>query len=311
MKKGLFSGLLILLAGTMFASSFSRDYISVDKVTAIKADLKHEAILVETTSDDEIKLEIHCNNRYKMPEITVEDDGVLFIKNVKKGTYAENCTIYVYLPSSIEPEFIEIRTLSGDIEIKNCNAETYVLSASSGDIDCVDINTAGDISTKTQSGDITLKKVKASEISATASSGDIDLRTVECEELNLEVISGDVDGEVIDVEKLNCNAKSGKIDLEKVDCDEFTVESVSGSVELKLNGEPSDASSIKTSSGSVSLKLPKSAAFQMEVASKSGNFDDDFDGNSFRPKSKVLSKYNGGGVNISVETKSGNISLDD
>lgn len=310
MKKGIIAGLFLLLAGTVFASAFSRDYISVENFTALKAELKYEGIVVEGTNDDEIKLEIRCNNHYKMPEISVED-GVLLIKNVKKGTYAENCTVYVSIPEDILPEYIEISTLSGDIEVNNVYAQTFMLEAASGDIDCKNIEIEGEIHAKASSGDITLNSVTADEIVVKVSSGDIELKSVECDQLELEVVSGDIDAERISVNKLVSTSKSGTQEIEKIDCKVFEIESTSGSVKLKMNDVPEQDSSIVSASGNVDIRLPKTSKFQMEVASKSGSFDDDFDSVSFRPRGNVLSKYNGGGVLITVETKSGNISLDD
>ena len=310
MKKELIAALSLLLAGTAFASSFSRDYYSVDKVNAVKAELKYEDIVIGVSENDEIKLEISCNNYHKMPQVSVED-GVLLIKNVKKGTYAENCTVYVYLPENLDTEFVEIANLSGDITVEDIFAQEIILTASSGDIDCINVEASGDIKATAASGDITMKVVSADEISVTVASGDIDLKTVDCNELNIKAASGDVEAENIEAGNIECDTASGSQEFGKVDCNSFELHAISGSVYIKLNEVPSEESSIETVSGSVDLRIPRTSKFQLKVSSISGSFDDDFDGNEFKPRGGVLSKYNGGGTLITVETKSGSISLDD
>lgn len=310
MKKGLMAGLVLFLAGTVFASAFSRDYYTMDNLAGIKAELKYEGIVVEGTTEDDVKVEIRCNNHYKMPEISVDDD-VLYIRNVKKGTYAENCTIYIYLPDFLVPDYIELSTLSGDIDIKNITVKEIMTSVTSGDIDLEDVEIKGDLVAKAASGDITLKEISADEVRITVASGDIDLKGVSAAQIEAKSASGDIEGEDIDADEIFCSSASGSQELEKVDCGSFELKSASGSITIKLLQEPENDSSINTASGNIDIRLPKKSKFQLEVSSVSGNFEDEFDRDSYRPRSTVISKYNGGGVKISAKTKSGNISLDD
>lgn len=310
MKKGIIAGLFILLAGTVFASAISRDYYSSEDITAIKADLKFENIIIDSSKDDDIRIEISCNNARKIPELSM-DDGILLIRNVKKGTYAENCSIYIYLPEDYDTDYIEIKTLSGDIDIMNVKTQDLILSVASGDIRCINVEVENNIVAKAMSGDITFKSAIADEMKMNAASGDINLKKITASVLEANTASGDIEAESITIDEVECGSASGEIELEKVTCESFDLSSASGSILVKLNKEPKKESSISTKSGSVDVRIPKNAPFEMDVSSTSGSFDDDFSGKKFRPRSVIKSKYNGGGVKINVKTVSGSVSLDD
>lgn len=310
MKKGVIAGLLIMIAGSVFASAFSRDYYSVDELKGIKAELRYENVVIKNVNDDEVKVDIRCNNERKMPEVSIKDN-TLYIKNLKKGTYAENCTVYIYMPENLTSDFIDIATASGDIEVENLKVKDMELKANSGDIDCINLRVKNKLSARAASGDITLKNIDAEEINISVASGDIDLTDITAEDIELGAASGDIEVDNLSVASMICSTASGSQDYDNIDCETFELAAASGSIKISLNQAPEDDSSISTASGSVTLRLPRSAAFQLNLSSSSGRFSDEFEGNSYRPNGKVKSKYNGGGVNINIKTTSGNIDLDD
>lgn len=298
------------MTGLIYADSASRDYYSVDELKGIKADLVSENLIIKPAVNDEVKVDIKCKNEIMNPEIKIERD-VLYIRSLRRAKNNEKCSIYIYLPENLTSSFIDVDVRSGDIEVSGVIAQKILLNTSSGDIICKNVKSSGNLEVSVTSGDIDLDSISAKEAVLNISSGDIDAKAIHGNKYKIKAASGDVKIKEADIDILECNTLSGTQRIEELDCDSFELSSASGSVKLGLVAEPWEDSSIKTISGSVDLRIPQDSRFQLEVNSRSGSFKDEFLCQSLKPKSSVVSKYNGGGVNISIATVSGSISLDD
>lgn len=311
MKKIFALILCLFSANLIFAASdlvFSDNY-PADEVQSINCKLSFENLLIEKFYGEEITVEIETSNTWNVPEVSF-DDGVLTIASNKRGILFEYCRVRIYLPEEFKQN-LKLSSTSGDITLKKIDALETSLLATSGDIVCVESTFDGDFSATATSGDIKINSLSCEDFSALTTSGDIELKNLVTANIKNRSTSGDIK---IDTAKSDyfCNSStSGEIKTAKITCNYFDINSTSGSVILRLTQQPEAESSIKTLSGNVVIRVPKDAAFNLEVSSNSGEFEDDIKGTEIRPRKAYKTKYNGGGAVVSVKTTSGNINLDD
>lgn len=312
MKKSLIFLMALLIPGLFYAQSsiVAQEYYKMDKIKTIHAELSYESIRVEQIYGDEVTVEISSNNSRKIPDFDVEN-GELYIHSVRRYALGDRCIVYLYIPQDMKCESIDFSLASGDIIIRDLSAENISLQSASGDIHCESINAENEFSARALSGDVIIKRIDAGKISTKATSGDIEIVTINADEVTAATASGDIDISQAGTEYLSCSSASGSIACVKTTCDFFDLRSASGNIALKLTKQPEAESSITTTSGDVRLILPKTSQFEINASSNSGIFEDDFRGRNVKPRGKYVSKYNGGGALINIQTRSGNINLDD
>jgi len=312
MKKTLITLLALFIPGMIFAqsSTVAKDYFKMDEIKTIRAELSYESIIIEKIYGDEVTIEISTNNNRKIPEYDV-NDGELLIHNVRRYALGDRCNVYLYIPQDLICESVSLTTASGDISVKEINTNTFSANSASGDIRCEQIISDDSFFARALSGDIDLRKITSAKIETKASSGDLDMVTLTADEVIANTASGDIGISLAGTEYLSCHSSSGTIECRKITCDYFDLKAASGSIALKLLKQPEAESSIVTASGSIRLAVPRNAAFEVNVRSTSGIFEDDLNGVNVQPRRNYISKYNGGGALINLETRSGSINLDD
>jgi len=195
-------------------------------------------------------------------------------------------------------------TGSGDQSVQGLRLRLEV-EAGSGRLNISDIGDA--IRAETGSGDVTISQVKG-EVRAKAGSGSIRATGIE---------GG-----------FECETGSGHIVLEQTAAGPVRVETGSGGVELRglsgsldaeagsgtiaAEGNPTGEWNVHTGSGNVRLKVPTSASFDLNAHTSSGNISTTrsvtVQGNLGRRE--LRGKVGAGGVQVRVETGSGNIEID-
>jgi hypothetical protein len=147
----------------------------------------------------------------------------------------------------------------------------------------------GDVNVNSVSGEITLKDMKGS--------------------LRIHSVSGDIEGENLDG-KLNADTVSGDVEVKASTLSTINGKTVSGDIRIStpLADGPYDFKSV---SGDVQLKLPSETRCTGELHSLSGDLSTSFpaSGYSSNPGSKEV-HVQGGGVKISLNSVSGDLSLD-
>lgn len=138
-----------------------------------------------------------------------------------------------------------------------------------------------DLDISSVSGDVTAENLKISLADVKTVSGEITLNQLTIPKLSIETVSGDVETHNSSFKTVNGKSVSGEIEIENKDSAEMNLKSVSGDVKLKL---------------------PKSAAFEFNLNTLSGDIKNLRSQNTDTAKATKL--------NINISTTSGDIVIE-
>jgi hypothetical protein len=200
---------------------------------------------------------------------------------------------------------VELRSVSGNIELQNLQGEVRVQSVS-GDQRLVNIRNLG--LARTVSGDIDATDVaSAADASVTTVNGDVRARNLKTSRLEVRTISGDL--ELLDLH-----------------CDRLEVSSVSGNVQFRGSLSPTGRYDLHSQYGNLTLGL-STGGFDLDAHSYSGTIKTDFPvvprevstpdtpqrgrGRASRTgrTSTLRGSYARGGAMVEVRTMNGNITI--
>ena len=197
-------------------------------------------IKVTCYESDEIKYDIKDSEDGNIKNIKIkEKDNRKWYQMININFYATETPLTVEIPDKVW-EKIEIKSLSGDVNVSGFSLGDFSIETSSGDINIFDMNatninievSSGDIRlndlsvkddlvTETLSGDIELAKVFSNNIEISSISGDVNLYKMYAINSSIETSSGDVLGNIIE--------HSGTVT--------FEVKSSSGDISVPLSSE--------------------------------------------------------------------------
>ncbi len=213
-------------------------------------------IKVTCYESEEIKYDIKDSEEGKNIKIKEKDSRKWYqIININFSATKET-PLTVEIPDKVW-ESIEIKSLSGDVNVSgfssgdfsietssgdvntfNINAKNIDIESSSGDIRLNDISVKDDIVTETLSGDTKVAKVFSNDIEINSISGDVNLYKLYAINSSIETSSGDVLGNIIE--------HSGTV--------EFEVKSSSGDISVPLSYENGERIfSVNTKSGDIKI----------------------------------------------------------
>ena len=320
MKKLFTTIILASLTFGLFAlpNMIKKEQFGANALENLEFELTSENITIKETYDTtSIEVEIYCNYKKYIPEVSVSG-STLYIESVRKGVSffpdptGLNCTVIVYVPQKKDFDEISIKISSGEINIERpLSAKNEIrLSASSGEITSEKGLFSDNIKITSSSGDVDLYNLDSDELKISSNSGDIKLNKFTGETGEIHSTSGEIEIEDFACEYAEFKSTSGKISVKKLDCDYFDAHNSSGGVALELKTEPTASSSIECSSGNIDLYVPMRAKFSVDASCSSGTFRDKFNNNRLNPRESYKMDYNGGGVELKLRTASGNITLD-
>lgn len=312
LEKLLFSTLLLFTACSFATADniVSKEYYPTDNINELSIDLVYENIEIKGIHGDEFLVEIESNNSKRIPKVSVENSKLVIETQKRTSVFGNKCTVYLYIPNEFYSSNSNIKSTSGDVTIEDFETGSISMNTTSGDIEITSLDVQEDINIVSTSGDIDFLYGNAKVFSAKLTSGDIELKDFTAEEITCEITSGDIETEKLECDYFSFKTTSGDIDCYNTVCQYFDIRSTSGSVNIKLDNQLEADSSIITNSGAVKVTVPEEMEFQIKASSSSGKLEDNFNDNTYHPKHDFVSKYNGGGVEIQVETTSGNIELD-
>ena len=168
----------------------------------------------------------------------------------------------------------------------------------------------GTLELEGSSGDIRARDLKGTWKSD-FSSGDCKLDGFDGETLELHANSGDFSVRSVKARKVVTETNSGDARFLDADVEEFTAEATSGDIELADTGSRLKTVDVSTNSGDVTLRLPHDASFEATARQSSGDMRVGFsDGTSVQKDEEVVGyRRGGGGARIRVRTSSGDFSL--
>lgn len=181
---------------------------------------------------------------------------------------------------------------------------TLTVTAGSGGLKISDIGDT--VRAETGSGNIDIDRVKGN-VRARAGSGSIRGTGI------AGGFEGGTGSGVITVEQtapgaVRVDTGSGGMELRGI---KGSLEAHAGSGAIRADGEPTGPWTLRTGSGGVHLKLVSNGGFDLDAQTSSGslNVDQPLTGQGAIERKHIRGKVRGGGVPITVETGSGNISI--
>jgi DUF4097 and DUF4098 domain-containing protein YvlB len=211
--------------------------------------------------------------------------------------------------NNIRIEYVEMRNVSVDYEITVPADTTLRAQTGSGNQTVSDLK--GRIELESGSGDLRLDRLTgemrfhtgsgnihaeklAGPIYARAGSGDLDFEETGAGDADIETGSGNI----------HVNGLAGGL------------RASAGSGDITVNGNPKESWRVHTGSGDVRLRLPSEAAFDVDLATSSGDATINHpvattvQGKVQEGHKTVVGKVRGGGPLLSVHTGSGDVSVD-
>lgn len=211
--------------------------------------------------------------------------------------------------NSIRIEYADVHNLSVDYEI-TVPTETAVRShTGSGDQDIRDLK--GHIELESGSGDLRLARLTG-EMRFHTGSGNIQAAKLSGP-IYARAGSGDLEFEETGLGDADIETGSGNIHLNGL---AGGLRASAGSGDIEVDGNPKESWRVHTGSGNVHLRLPSQAAFDVDLATSSGDATINHpvattvQGKVQEGHKTVIGKVRGGGPMLSVRTGSGDVSVD-
>jgi len=211
--------------------------------------------------------------------------------------------------NSIRIDYVEMHDISVDYEI-TVPADTALRShTGSGDQDVRDLK--GRIELESGSGDLRLARLTG-EMRFHTGSGNIRAEKL-AGPIYARAGSGDLQFEETGAGDADLETGSGNIHLSGL---AGGLHATAGSGDITIDGNPKESWRVHTGSGNVHLRLPSEAAFDVDLATSSGDASINHpvattvQGKVQEGHKTIVGKVRGGGPLLSVHTGSGNVSVD-
>lgn len=134
---------------------------------------------------------------------------------------------------------IEIRTHSGDVELKDVQSANLMVIAASGDVSGQRLALSGQLRLESASGDVELRGLECNGANVHTASGDIEIDRGRTGDTAIQAASGDIRLDEVECDpSLKVGTASGDIDLVRCIARQARVQSASGDVELRLEPLP-------------------------------------------------------------------------
>jgi len=166
---------------------------------------------------------------------------------------------------------VKYKSASGDLAVSGLKSSLEATTAS-GDFELKDID--GDVRLKSASGDVSLDRLTG-DLSARTASGDFDLSKIKGD-LEIATASGDVEAEDLEGKEISIRGASSDIEVANIR-GALQVKTASGDVSVR-GARITAESAFKTASGDVEIELAETSAYNLTVATASGDALLDYNG---------------------------------
>lgn len=218
-----------------------------------------------------------------------EEEGIFIFELKKKGFFKiflkQWIKIKVELP--LDYEKVEVKVASGDIELKDIQADELICTSASGDI-----NFSGsmlkNVQMKTGSGSFELIDSEMESLEVVCGSGDVDIEECSINEIEIKVGSGNVNCQA-NAEEIKCKTGSGDVEIEaEQQCDVL----------------------VGTGSGDIDIKMKECTGAEISIVTVSGDAELTWKGEELSLPKKFRKIFESGGCRIGAKTASGDISIE-
>ncbi len=181
--------------------------------------------------------------------------------NVNCGEIALNIKLPAEMPR------VEVKSLSGDIDVRDVTPGQLSINTTSGDIEIRHVTTDG-LRLNATSGDITGSQISCTELNVNITSGDLELEDVDAEMLSLNTTSGDISGNYMRGNIVEMGTGSGDIDF-RGRFERYSVKTGSGDADIRVEAGAKDIR-VNTGSGDVDLDVTAVESTKVTVSTGSG-----------------------------------------
>ena len=195
---------------------------------------------------------------------------------------------------------------SGTIDIAGLGG-AVTLATTSGDIHADDLG--GGLTVNTTSGEVRLSAIRG-PLRVETISGDVQLGEGAVDGATVSTTSGEIDLDGVGGD-LALSTRSGDITVRDAKASQLDLSTTSGEISYDGALVATGESKVSTISGDVDLKLPEDSSFALNASTISGDISSEFELAGAEDGQRSLSGAVGsGGQPLTVETTSGDISLD-
>ncbi|MGN0401748.1 MAG: DUF4097 family beta strand repeat-containing protein [Acetatifactor sp.] len=178
----------------------------------------------------------------------------------------ESIRLDVQIPANMRS--VEVKTLSGDIEVSGIRVGNLKINTTSGDIHMASLK-AEAVKTNSTSGDAVIIGIEVPDVTLQTSSGDMTLAELMTSELKIQAASGDIVGKNIRGRKITGGTGSGDMEL-LTECTECIFTTGSGDIMMKVTGRP-ERIKLNAGSGNIVLSLRSAEDLAVTVGTGSGD----------------------------------------
>ena len=240
---------------TIEASDDSKVHVIYDKEEIPDISVRLEGGCLTVSREGEQKQKKgHSFDRENVTINSFRDLGKLFRNIHVVMNMGNDDKVTLALPEGCAPD-LDVRTLSGDINMEDVSAGEVTVNSTSGDIS-VEHLTATALSVSTTNGEVSVdlpEELMLERAELRTTSGDVEAR-LNTQRCKAQSMSGDVslEGRIREAE---VGSVSGDIEL-RADLEQVNVKSVSGDVDVTCDSEELREIKAQSTSGDVDVRLP-------------------------------------------------------
>ena len=242
---------------TIEASDDSKVHVIYDKEEIPDISVRLEGGCLTVSREGEQKQKKGHSFDFEGENVTINsfrDLGKLFRNIHVVMNMGNDDKVTLALPEGCAPD-LDVRTLSGDINMEDVSAGEVTVNSTSGDIS-VEHLTATALSVSTTNGEVSVdlpEELMLERAELRTTSGDVEAR-LNTQRCKAQSMSGDVslEGRIREAE---VGSVSGDIEL-RADLEQVNVKSVSGDVDVTCDSEELREIKAQSTSGDVDVRLP-------------------------------------------------------
>ena len=228
---------------------------------------------------------------------------------------------------------IALQSSFGRITLERASGKDITLDSNSGVIELNDVRATGDIVTQTDFGDTKFENGTADSLDVDTNSGKVSLVKLKIsQEIKVQDDFGEIELEQAEAISYDLHTNSGSITVDGaegklkaytdfggisiVNAESVTLDLKTNSGTVEFSGTLGEGPhTVRSDFGAIGLTLPADSKLDVDLKTDFGNINSDLpvtvilNENSRSNESQIIGNINGGGVQLTVKTNSGSISI--
>jgi DUF4097 and DUF4098 domain-containing protein YvlB len=246
--------------------------------------------------------------------------GVVNVKTNNGDVTAQNI---------VSDEDVSLASDFGEIVAHEITAANITADSTNGTLDLQDLTASGVLSAASDFGNISLSNGQATTLDVDSTNGKVTLEDIDVEgKATVQNDFGDVTLTTVDASAYDLQAKNGKIkldqargpikahsdfgDVEVLNVEHGTIDLSSTNGAVTFSGSLAEGPhNLSSDFGNITLTLPAKTALDVDMQTDFGKITSDFEitVSGVLDEDHWVGKFNGGGEELSITTKNGNITI--